>query len=209
MVPEASVYEEWKLGVVGKVLGDGQCVALVVNNPQSYVAHLFPDVSWESVFPPVPSAKDLFNDANPTYFEKILNDHNDPNQLPTIGDVMVFDATPESGYSDTYNNPDGHTGVCDTASPQGYSLLQQNAPQFGSPVNVTTYPWRFRPCIGWLRPIMPKAMEYYTVVEGDTVDAICDRFHISKADDYLAFRELNPNIPDISKIYPNEHVRVA
>jgi len=201
-------YQGWKASVLGKVLGDGQCAAVVVNNDQSYTAALFPGVNWESVFAPVESAKQLLTDNNTHYLVAIENDHNDPNQLPQQGDIMVFDSTPSAGYSDAYDNPYGHTGVCDGASSAGYTLVQQNAPYFGSPVNVTTYPWHFRPCLGWLRPVSVSVPEYYTVQPGDTVYGICEQNGISIDNGYQAFRDLNPQISDINLIYPGEHVRV-
>src|SRR5438552_620025 len=127
------MYPSFKAKVLGKVIGDGQCVALIVNNPSAYTEFLFPGVNWTIIFKPVPSAKNLFGDANTQYFEPIVNNHNDPNQVPQQGDVMVFDATPQSGYTNQFNNPDGHAGICESASSAGYALLQQNSPSSGSP----------------------------------------------------------------------------
>lgn len=141
-------YEAFKSSVLGKVIGDGQCVALVVNNPESYTAKLFPGVAWENVMASVPSAKDLAGKSN-QYITWVANDHNNANQVPTQGDIMVFDATPQSGYTNQFVNPDGHCGVCDSADSSQYSLLQQNSPSSGSPANVKSYPWKFRPCLGW------------------------------------------------------------
>lgn len=203
-------YQSWKANVLGEVLNvdgsdPGQCTQVSLSWGQA----IYPGVAWNALFPPVPAAKQMFTNVATHYFTAIVNDHNDPNQLPLQGDIMVFDATPQAGYSDGYDNPYGHTGVCDGASSSGYSLVQQNAPYFGSPVNVTTYPWHFRPCLGWLRSVASAPQpEYYTVVSGDTVDGICGEFGINKANSYEAFRELNPQIEDISKIYPGEHVRV-
>lgn len=146
-------YADFKSSVLGHVIGDGQCVALVVNNSGAYSEYLFPGISWTSIFPPVPAAKQLLADANGVYFQRIDNNHNDPNQLPQQGDVMVFDATPQAGYTNTYDNPYGHTGICESADANGYVLLQQNSPYSGAPVNATHYPWHYRPCLGWLRPI--------------------------------------------------------
>jgi hypothetical protein len=145
-----SIYTSWKSSVLGKVIGDGQCVSLVVNNEQAYVEALYPGAGWESIIPPVGSAKDLT--ANAQYFETIINDHNNANQVPVQGDIMVFGATPASGYTNTFNNPDGHCGVCDSASNTGYALLQQNSPSNGSPANVKSFPWKFRPCEKWFHP---------------------------------------------------------
>jgi hypothetical protein len=146
-------YQTFKSSVLGQVIGDGQCVSLVVNNSGAYAEYLFPGVSWPSIFTPVVGARQLLDAANGQYFTVINNDHNDPNQTPQQGDVMVFDATPQAGYSNTYDNPYGHTGLCDSADGNGYALLQQNSPYNGAPVNVTSYAWHYRPCLGWLRPV--------------------------------------------------------
>lgn len=146
-------YSTFKNSVIGKQVGDGECVSLVVNNAAAYAEFLYPGVSWPSIFGPVTGAKDLFNSASSAYWTKIVNDHNNPNQVPLQGDVMVFDATPHVGYSNTFNNPYGHTGICESADANGYVLLQQNAPAFKQAVNATAYGWKMRPCIGWLRPI--------------------------------------------------------
>lgn len=201
-------YQQFKANVLRKKIGDGQCVSLVVNNSQAYSEVLYPGVAWTNIFKPVPYAKDLFTDANGSYFTAIANDHNNPNQLPSVGDVMVFDATPQAGYSNTFNNPAGHAGICDSASAEGYTLLQQNSPSIGAKVNLTVYAWRFRPCKGWLHPVVINPQEHYTVVSGDTVSGISARFGLSAADDYLAFRSLNPQIPNIDVISVGQIVRV-
>lgn len=195
------MYEEFKAKVLGKVIGDGQCVALIVNNPQAYVEFLWPGIAWENIIPPTPDAKDL--SGNPQYFETIINNHNDPNQLPIQGDVMVFGATPAAGYSNTTNNPYGHAGICDSASSAGYALLQQNSPSYGSAVNVKQYPWKFRPCEKWLRPILNET-EYYTVVSGDTLSGIAERYGLSLAQ----IEALNPQITNPNLITVGEKIRV-
>lgn len=145
------MYNSFKSSVLGKVIGDGQCVALVVNNSNAYVEHLFPGVNWTTIIPPVPSARLMAGKSN-QYLTWVANDHNNPNQVPPQGAIMVFDATPQTGYMNTFNNPDGHTGVCDNADANQYTLLQQNSPSSGSPANVKSYPWKFRPCLGWYVP---------------------------------------------------------
>lgn len=150
-------YATFKKSVLGKKIFDGECVSLIVNNSKAYCESLWPGVSWPTIIKPDPSAKNIFANASTKYFVKIINDHSNASQLPKQGDVMVFGATPQTGYSNTFRNPFGHVGVCDKANSSGYWLLQQNAPASGQAVNVTYYPWRFRPCIGWLRPISKPA----------------------------------------------------
>lgn len=146
-----TTYQGWKNSVNGTIIGDGQCVALVVNNSRAYVEALFPGVNWTQIVPPVQGAKDMAGKSN-GYLTWIANDVNDANQLPQQGDIMVFDATPKAGYTNTFNNPYGHTGVCDSADSSGYVLFQQNSPGAGSPANSTKYAWKFRPTLGWYRP---------------------------------------------------------
>lgn len=137
-------YQTWKNSVLGQPLdidrayGD-QCVDVVLDWGEA----LFPGVAWSTLFPPVPAAKQLFESHNDKYFEAITNNHNDSNQLPEQGDIMVFDGRP--GYED------GHTGVCDSASPEGYTLVMQDG---SNPIGTTFLqfrPWAYRSCIGWLR----------------------------------------------------------
>lgn len=146
-----STYTDFKSNVMERVIGDGQCVALVVNNSSAYVEALYPGVNWTTIIAPVTGAREMAYRGN-QYLTWIPNDVNDPNQLPLQGDIMIFDATPKAGYTNTYYNPYGHTGICDSADSSGYNLLQQNSPGNGSPVNVTRYTWKFRPCLGWYHP---------------------------------------------------------
>jgi hypothetical protein len=138
------VYNSFKSSVLGKVIGDGECVALV----RAYITDLFPDVDSYTVMPQVDSAYQLADKSN-SYITWVVNDHSDAGQLPSQGDIMVFGPTPEPGYTNTFNNPDGHCGVCDSASPTEYVLLAQNSPNTGDPANVTSFPWKYRPCSGW------------------------------------------------------------
>lgn len=150
------IYKDFRTSVLtpAKVVGDGQCVSLVVNNSNAYIESLYPGVNWTTIIPPVVGAKDMANKSN-SYLQWIANDHNNPNQVPVQGDIMVFDATPETGYTNTFNNPYGHTGICDSADSTGYNLLQQNSPTSGAAANIKFYPWKFRPCLGWYRPLTP------------------------------------------------------
>ncbi len=104
------MYNSFKTSVLDKVIGDGQCVSLIVNNSNAYVEHLFPGVTWTAVLPPVQSAYQLANHGN-SYLEWIENDHNNPNQVPVQGDIGISGPTPQSGYTNTYPNPDGHCWI--------------------------------------------------------------------------------------------------
>lgn len=145
------MYNFFKSSVLGKIIGDGQCVALVVNNSGAYIEHLYPGVNWTTIIAPVPDARLMAGKSN-SFLQWVPNDHNNPNQVPPQGAIMVFDSTPQAGYTNQTFNPAGHTGICDSADANGYSLLQQNSSSYGSPANVTHYAWKFRPCLGWYIP---------------------------------------------------------
>lgn len=144
-------YTAFKSQVLGKVIGDGQCVSLIVNNSGAYVEYLYPGTNWTTIIQPVPDARLMAGKSN-NYLHWVPNDHNNPNQVPRQGDIMVFDATPATGYTNPTVNPAGHTGICESADADGYVLLQQNSPAYGSPVNTKQFAWRFRPCMGWYTP---------------------------------------------------------
>lgn len=202
-------FTQWRDSVKGKPLdidkafGD-QCVDVVLNWGQQ----LYPNASYSTVFPPVPSAKMLFAHANLVYFDKIENDHTNANQLPQQGDILVFDPTPEVGFTNKFPNSDGHTGVLDHCDKKTYTIVMQDGSNPKGVTTVQTQPWLYRPCIGWLHP--KGIAQYYTAVKGDTVYGICrsPRFNISIANDYAAFRKLNPSFKDLSKLAVGQRVRV-
>lgn len=149
-----SVYTDFRDRVTAapaKPIGDGQCVSLIVNNSGAYVEALYPGVNWTTIIPPVPDARLMAGKGN-QYLQWVANDHNNPNQVPPQGAIMIFDGTPEEGYSNQTENPAGHAGVCDSADSNGYELLQQNSPAYGNGPNLKSFPWKFRPCIGWYIP---------------------------------------------------------
>lgn len=127
--------------------GDFDCVDVA----KHYAMYLFPGVSWVATIG-YGDAKDLFAGASSSYFQKFVNNPSDPNQLPQQGDIMVFGPTPQAGYSNAYKNPYGHVGVVDTVTSTDYTLIQQDSGTGKAPW-LSTRAWRYRPCIGWLRPI--------------------------------------------------------
>lgn len=146
-------FTTWKNAVLGVGLdidhafGD-QCVDVVLSWSQA----CFPTVSWGTFFSTGVNARSLYSSANLTYFEQIANDHNDPNQVPLQGDIAVFAASPQTGYTSTFANMDGHCGVVDSADMGGIWLIQQDG---SNPAGVTFEkyrPWLYTECVGWLRP---------------------------------------------------------
>lgn len=82
-------------------------------------------------------------------------------------------------------------------------------------VNVTRVPgapgWWINPGDNAGAPAPAPSGEIYTVVKGDTVDRICSKYGISKANNYAAIRAMNPNLGhggDWTNIWPGDKIRV-
>lgn len=194
-------YTNFKANVLGKVIGDGQCVSLIVNNSNAYVENLFPGVSWPNIIAPVNSAYQLAGKSN-SYLTWVANDHSDVNQVPPQGAIMVFGPTgPDLPYADKYANPDGHCGICDEADSSGYALCQQNAPAFGQVVNVARYAWDFRPCLGWYIPTTQAPAPTTPAPEGETITlpATTGPWHA-----YPVGGPYNPNTPGLPELWPSK-----
>jgi hypothetical protein len=156
------MYETWKQSVLGpppKFLTevDG------ITNPYG-IECVTVDWSWANyLWPTIPiqdtistgNAATLFANANPQYFEKIQNTGGaNVNVTPQQGDIAVFGATPAAGVSNTYVNPDGHTGVVDSWSNIGVMLVEQDGSAQSLPVHIKYVPYAYDPLIGFLRPII-------------------------------------------------------
>lgn len=107
----------------------GQCVGLVS--------------VWMDVFN-IPHlwghAKDLFNNAPETHFQKIKNKQY---VYPVAGDILVYDSTWGGGY--------GHTGIIVSCDPESdsYKIFEQNLPTGHAPQTAIRNNWKG--VIGWLR----------------------------------------------------------
>lgn len=199
-------FQAWKNGAIGRHINvDGQFGDQCVDVAMDYVQFLF-HKPWNVVLG-YGNAKDLYGASSSAYFQKILNNHNDPNQLPKQGDLVVY-----GGHD---GNPYGHIGVCDSASPKGVNLIQQDGFNPAGACFEALHGWAN--CIGWLRPRVsfaakvvqkvapkPAPAQFYIVHAGDTVSAICPRFRIS----LTTFKRLNPGVKDINRIQVGEKLRV-
>lgn len=142
-------YDVWKSKVLnGPPLdvdnsGDDDCVDV----SKDWAQYLFPGVSWVNSIG-YGNAKDIYANASTTYFDKIPYTKG---FIPQQGDIGVFDATPAPGYTNTFNNPYGHTGVIDSANTTSYAMVQQESGT-GTPPRLATWLWSYRPPIGFLRP---------------------------------------------------------
>lgn len=153
-------FSTWKNGVLNVALNiDGSFGAQCVDTALSWGQALFPNVHWSTVFPPVSSAKDMYEHYNPVYWDRVENDHGNPSQVPPQGAVAVFAGSPEQGYTSTYNNPDGHVGVVDHTDGSYLYMVQQDAGLAGGAALLRARPWRYTRLIGWL---IPKSMSVPT-----------------------------------------------
>lgn len=149
-------YSEWKKSVEGKSLNvDGnngpQCVDVVKSWSDYVLGISFTQTGLHG------NAKDLFANASPVYYEKIVNNHNDPGQLPKQGDIIVFAASPEAGYTSRHYNPYGHTAVVESAGAD-LVLTQQDGSTSQVTVKTVHRAWKYTRVIGWLRPRSTKAV---------------------------------------------------
>ena len=87
---------------------------------------------------------EVFRQPLPAYFEKIANNHNDPNQLPYPGDIIVWG--PPYGKIDGVIY--GHIAVVRDADSGGFTSFDQN--WGGKYVREVRHDWSG--VIGWLRP---------------------------------------------------------
>lgn len=141
-------FQSWKNSVVGAGLDvDGAYGKQCVDVALSWGMACFPGISWSSLFPPVPSAKDMYENYNPTYWDRVANNHSDPNQVPPQGAVAIFGPAPQAGYTSTYANPDGHVGIVDHTDSNYIYLVQQ---QPGGVTTLQARPWRYTELKGWL-----------------------------------------------------------
>lgn len=143
----------WKNAVNGVGLNvDGAFGDQCVDVDLSWGMACFPGYAWSTIFPPTPYAKNLLETYNPKFFTRVYNDHNDPNQLPPQGAVVVYGATPAAGYTNQFPNLAGHTGVCDYANLVGVNLVQQDGSNPNGRTFIAMRAWRYSPCLGWLIP---------------------------------------------------------
>lgn len=145
----------------------------------------------------------IFANANPKYFQKIENDEKNANQLPKPGDIMCFDSTPWPGYTSTYKNPYGHTGICDSATTAGYTLLMQES--YTNKVAFTQYRnWKYRHCQGWLRPIAQPAPAPTTVPKSQL-----DAANATIADLKKQLTAAQAKVTELGKVVANQQNQLA
>lgn len=96
-----------------------QCVDLA----DQYAQDIF-GVPWSQCLGGVTGAKQLLDAAPDEYWIRTDNNPNDPNLLPSQGDVVVFGGSAINQW--------GHVAVCDTADGSGMWVIQQDG--FAAPL---------------------------------------------------------------------------
>lgn len=115
-----------------------------------YCLWLFND--WVNTIRPA-NAKEAFANSNEEYFEKIVNNPNDPNLIPQRGDIIIWGAM--SG------NPYGHIAVVAGADTNGVDVIEQDG-FLQVPARLYRRPYVLAggAVIGWLRPRPEKIIGY-------------------------------------------------
>lgn len=158
------MFDTWKQSVLGIGLDvDGVEQNQCVDTAKSWANAIFAGIGakWQETLG-YGNAKDMYANANPKYFEKVLNDHRDVNQVPPRGAIAVFAAQDKvqraKGYSSKYDNPYGHCLVVDEANQQGMWGVQQDGSISQGKVTRVWRDWRYTECIGWLIPRDPASL---------------------------------------------------
>lgn len=84
----------------------------------------------------------LFQNPIPQYFDRIANNKSDPNQLPSKGDIIVWDSS--------FSPPWGHTAIVLGADSSGVTVFEQNGNNPGGNAYIKKRGWTG--VSGWLSP---------------------------------------------------------
>lgn len=120
----------------------GQCVGLYNQVVLDVTGILYPIQGAQG-------AKDLITAKNtrPDMFQQIKNNPNDPNQLPAVGDWVVWGSTWGGGY--------GHVACVKTVTTNSFTSIEQNFV-----ANKVTEQWHdWNGVIGWVRYIQPQVAD--------------------------------------------------
>lgn len=150
-----------------------------------YCLWLFND--WVNTIRPA-NAREAFANSNEEYFEKIVNNPNDPNLIPQRGDIIIWGAM--SG------NPYGHIAVVAGADANGVDVIEQDG-FLQVPARLYRRPYVLAggAVIGWLRPRPEKIIGYtpepISGTARKTSSAVNARDDSNTSSDI--FQEIDPN----------------
>lgn len=144
--------DEWFANAVGRPMNPDNAYGLqCVDVADDYAQALFGD--WVHTLRPG-NAKDLFSNANPSFFTKVLNNPADQNLIPPRGAIAVYGASRAV--------PEGHTAVVESSDIYGSTVIQQDG-YLQYPARRVRLPYVLSngaPLIGWLIPKLdpPKSL---------------------------------------------------
>jgi hypothetical protein len=103
-------------------------------------------------------AKDLItcNNTRPDLFQQIVNNPNDPNMLPQVGDWIVWGASWGGGY--------GHVACAESVNVNGFTSIEQNY----VPNTVTRQNHNWSGVIGWVRYLKDNQSQGGNTMTDDT-----------------------------------------
>lgn len=144
MVATKAAMDRWFEGAVGRYMNpDNAFFYQCKDVADDYCLALFGN--WVNTIRPG-NGKDVFNNANPHYFHKILNNPHDPHLIPQRGDIIVYGASRAV--------PEGHVAVVESADIHGCTVIQQDG-YLQHPARRARLPYVLpngATTIGWLRP---------------------------------------------------------
>lgn len=153
-------YNFWKTKILNQFITEVQGITnpngiQCVTVDWSWADFLFPNISIRDSIT-TGDARTLFAAASPSLFTKVKNSGVHPDTDPAQGDIAVYGPTPALGYTNTYPNPDGHTGIVDSWDANGVYLVQQDGSHQELPTQIKYRPYSYAPLIGLLRPKIRK-----------------------------------------------------
>lgn len=96
------------------------------------------------------NANQLFGNASPSLYQKVVNNPNDPNQTPPVGAIICFEADNRTIGTGQY----GHCAVCTAAAPNSMTTLEQDdsGSEATMAAHLVTRP-NYAGVYGWLVPL--------------------------------------------------------
>ncbi len=136
--------DQWFVNAPGRAMDPDRAFSLQCKDViDDYATVLFGN--WQNTVRPG-NGKDVFNNANPTFFTKVLNNLHDQNLIPPRGSIVVFGASRAV--------PEGHVAVVESSDIHGMTVIQQDG-YLQYPARRVRLPYVLpngAALIGWLIP---------------------------------------------------------